>query len=96
VREDLAEQRIAYDTALASLEIAALLLEEGRSGEVRFLARQLLWIFQAQGVHREALAALRLFCEAAEKEVATLEMVRRMLDYLRRAQNDPSLRFEND
>ena len=96
VREDFGTRRIAYDAALASLELAALFLEEGRSREVRSLARQILWIFQAQGVHREALAALRLFCEAAERETATLEMVRRMVDYLRRAQNDPTLRFENN
>lgn len=96
VREDFGARRIAYDAALASLELAALFLEEGRTREVRALARQILWIFQAQGVHREALAALRLFCEAAEREAATLEMVRRMVDYLRRAQNDPSLQFENN
>ena len=94
VREDLATRRIAYDAALVSLELAALFLEVNRTGEVRSLARQILWIFQVQGVHREVLAALRLFCEAAERETATLEMVRRMLNYLRLAQNDPSLRFE--
>lgn len=95
VREDLAEQKIAYDSALASLELAELYLEDGRTREVRSVARQILWIFQTQGVHREALAALRLFCEAAERETATLEMVRKIVDYLRRAQNDPSLRFED-
>jgi transposase-like protein len=76
--------------------LAVLLLEEYRVGEVRTISRQILWIFQAQGVHREALAALRLFCEAVERETVTVEMVRRMLDYLRRAQNDPNLRFESD
>ncbi len=94
VREDFVTRRIAYDSALVSLELAVLFLEVGRTEEVRAVARQILWIFQAQGVHREALAALRLFCEAAERETATLEMVRKMLDYLRRAQKDPGLRFE--
>lgn len=95
VREDFASRRIAYDAALVSLELAVLFLEHGRTGEVRAVARQILWIFQAQGVHREVLAALQLFYESAERETATLEMVRRMLDYLRRAQNDPSLHFED-
>ena len=31
-------------------------------------------IFAAQGIHREALSALRLFCEAARRERATLEL----------------------
>ena len=96
VREDFAVRRIAYDAALVSLELAALFLEEHRVSEVRAISRQILWIFHAQGVHREVLAALRLFCEAAERETVTIEMVRRILDYLRRAQNDPNLRFEND
>lgn len=95
VREDLATRKIAYDAALVSLELATLFLEVGRTGEVRSLARQIFWIFRAQGVHPEALATIQLFCEAAEQETATLEMVRRMLNYLRRAQNDPSLRFED-
>lgn len=94
VREDFKALGIAYDVALISLDIAVFYLEVGRTSEVRSIARRMLWIFQAQGVHREALAALRLFCEAAERETVTLEMVRRMLDYLRRAQNDPNLRFE--
>lgn len=95
VREDFANRRIAYDAALASLELAALFLADGRTVEVRSVARQILWIFQTQGVHREALAALRLFCEAAERKTATLEMVRRIVDYLRRSQNDPGLRFDD-
>jgi len=44
-------------------------------------------------VHREALAALRLFCEAAQQEAATVELVRRVERFLRRAQLDPELRF---
>jgi tetratricopeptide (TPR) repeat protein len=95
VRESFATRRIAYDTALASLEITALLLEEGRTGEVRSLARQMLWVFQAQGVHREALGALRLFCQAAERETVTAEMVRELVAYFYQARYDPSLRFED-
>jgi tetratricopeptide (TPR) repeat protein len=95
VREDFATQKIAYDAALVSMEIAVLLLEDRRIREVRSLARQILWIFRAQDVHREALAALRLFCEAAERETATLEMTRRISEYLLRARNEPGLRLED-
>jgi transcriptional regulator with XRE-family HTH domain len=85
---------IAYDAALVSLELAVLSLEEGQTGEVKKLAGEMAWIFQAQGVHREALAALRLFQEAAEQEAVTVKMARRLTAYLHRAQNDPSLQFE--
>jgi len=95
VREDFVSRGIAYDAALASLELAALLLEWRRTGQVKALARQMAPVFQSQGVHREALAALRLFCRAADQETATVEMARRLVEYLHRARHDPRLRFSN-
>jgi transcriptional regulator with XRE-family HTH domain len=83
----------AYDTALVALELAVLELEAGRAGAVRELAREMVWIFDAQGVHREAVAALRLFCRAAETERATPALARRLVAYLERARHDPRLRF---
>ena len=49
VRDGFADRKIAYDTALASLELAVLYLEEGRTSEVKDLAGKMVWIFQAQG-----------------------------------------------
>lgn len=93
VQGEFASREIAYDAALVSLELAVLYLEDGQTSEVRTLSRQMLWIFRAQGVHREALAALRLFCEAAEREQATVDLARRVADYLEKARNNPHLRF---
>ena len=44
-------------------------------------------------MHREALAALQLFQEAAERDEATAELARRVLGYLFRARYDQGLRF---
>lgn len=57
---------------------------------------EMLWIFKAQGVHREALAALRVFCDAAKHQAATLELARKVERYLCRAQLDPELKFEEE
>jgi tetratricopeptide (TPR) repeat protein len=94
VRMELIFRGIAYDVALVSLELAALYMEEGRFEEVKVLTHQMAPIFRAQGVHREALAALRLFTEAAERDTATAQMARRLVSYLERARHDPQLRFE--
>jgi tetratricopeptide (TPR) repeat protein len=94
VTREFARLQIPFDAALAGLELAALYLEEGRTAEVRALAEELLAIFKAQAVHREALAALALFCKAAAKETATVELARRLVEFLYRAQHDPELRFE--
>jgi transcriptional regulator with XRE-family HTH domain len=95
VRREFKARELAYDYALASVDLALLYLEEGRMAEVRTLAAEMLWIFRAQGVHREALAALRLFCDAAQRETVTAELTRRIVLYLYRAQHDPELRFES-
>jgi transcriptional regulator with XRE-family HTH domain len=43
----------------------------------------------------EALAALRMFCEAAGRESATVELTRSVLLFLHRSQHDPELKFES-
>lgn len=79
VRRELIDRAVPYDAALASLELASLYLEEGRTREVKALAREMAPIFQAQGIAREALAALSAFSEAAQREAATLDLVKRVM-----------------
>jgi tetratricopeptide (TPR) repeat protein len=87
-------EELAYECALVSLDLALVHLKAGRTAEVRELAAGMLWIFRTQGVHREALAALKLFCDAARQEAATVDLARRVSQYLERAQHDPDLPFE--
>ncbi len=85
--------RIGIDAALVSLELAILYLEEGRTSRVVALAEDMLVVFDAQRIHREALAALRLFCDAVTRGLATVDLARRVRDYLQRARRNPRLRF---
>jgi tetratricopeptide (TPR) repeat protein len=82
IRRDFTARGIPYDAALASLDLAVLCLEAGRTAEVRDLACALTWIFKSQGVAREALAALNLFRDAAQRETATVELVQRVISDL--------------
>jgi len=83
-----------YDTALVSLELAVLYAEQGRTAELRQLAEEMVPIFASRQIHREALAALAFFRQAAAAEHANLEMITRVSSYLRRAQDDPAQHFE--
>jgi tetratricopeptide (TPR) repeat protein len=94
VREAFAERGLGCDMALVTLELAVLYLEEGHAIKVRELARQMFTILKSQGIHRETLAAVKLFHEAAERRDATVELARRLIDYLRRAQLEPELKFQ--
>jgi tetratricopeptide (TPR) repeat protein len=96
VRRELTDQAVAYDAALVSLELAVLYLADARLGEVQALALEMAPIFQGQGIHREALAALRLFCLAAERGEISDAFIRRLAKYLERARYDHSLSFESE
>jgi len=80
VRRDFLDHDLLYDAALASLDLAILWLQAGQTNEVRELAVEMEAIFKAKKIHREALAALSLFCEAAKRESATVELARRVVD----------------
>jgi tetratricopeptide (TPR) repeat protein len=85
---------LVLEYALVSLDLGLLLLEQNRTSEVRILGKQMASIFTTQGVRREALAALLIFCDAAKREAATVELTRRVIRFLYRSQHDPDLKFE--
>ncbi len=89
VRGEFASRRIWYDVALVSLELATLYLREGRRADVKTLARHLVPIFQIDGVHREAVAALLGFRQAADKDAVTLDLIERVRGFLVAIQRDP-------
>jgi len=90
VRQDFTARGLPYDAALVSLDLAALWLEAGRSREVWEIARAMTWIFQVQGVSREALVALALFRDAAQRETATVDLVRQVIAEVKRAKKPPA------
>ncbi len=80
-----ADLGMAYDAALATLDLAVLWLEAGNTAKVRELAVEMEAIFRAKKIHREALAALSLFWEAAKREAATVELVRQVIAEIEKA-----------
>lgn len=87
-------QDLPYDVALVSLELAALYAGQGRTAEVKRIAAEMLPLFSARGIHREALAALAFWRSAAEAERAGLGLTSELLAFCKRARFDPELRFE--
>jgi len=96
MRDGFLQQGIGYDAAIVSMDLALLYLRQGRTAELKTLAKEMLPIFRAQDVHREAVAALVLFQEAAREEQVTAAFVRELAAYLDRARNDPSHRFRGE
>jgi tetratricopeptide (TPR) repeat protein len=84
VQRDFLEHGVLYSMALVSLDLALLLSRQGRNEELKRLAAELMAIFSAQEVHREATAALVLFQRACEEERVTAELIGRLAMLLRR------------
>lgn len=95
LRQSCAERESSYDYALATLELACLLLEEGRAEEVVLLAHEMVPVFASHRIHGHALAALALFQTSAASRRATTELTQRVLRYLQRARNNPHLKFSS-
>ena len=93
VREGFEKKSLPFDYALASLDAILLYREENRFPEIKTLAAGILAFFQAQNVHREAIAAILLLQEAAEQEKVTAGLVQRLKDYLAQAKRKPGVRF---
>ncbi|HEY4591914.1 MAG TPA: hypothetical protein VIJ61_05870, partial [Thermoanaerobaculia bacterium] len=64
--------------------------------ETKRLAAELIPVFQAREIHREALAALIVFQQAAELEQLTAGLIEEIAAYLRQARGNPGLRFRGE
>lgn len=93
-RDGFIQEGIPFDTALVSLELAVLYAEQGRMADLKRLTEEMVPIFSSLHIHREALAALAYLKQAVESERVSLALVNGVAAYLRRAQHDPALRFE--
>jgi tetratricopeptide (TPR) repeat protein len=93
-RDGFLAEDAAYDTALVSLDLAALYATQGRMAELKKVAEQMVPIFSSRQIHREALAALSYWRQAVEGERACATLVAGVAAFLKRARLDPELRFQ--
>lgn len=93
----LAEKAV-FDTALVSLDLAALYTSQRRTAELKKIAEETIAVFSWSQLHREArreaLVALSYLCQAAAAERASLEeVVARVAAFLKRLRHNPDLPF---
>jgi tetratricopeptide (TPR) repeat protein len=93
-RERFLAEEIPFDAAVVSLELAVIYAEQKRTAELKQLAAEMLPIFTALKIHREALAALMFLKQAVDSEQLTVQAAVGVAQFLRRAEIDPGLKFE--
>lgn len=84
-RDGFVTTNIPQEAALVSLDLATHFLERGRLGEVRELVGEMLPIFESLDLQRDVLAALAIFRQAAETEVATVKLVKQLSGWIKRS-----------
>jgi len=75
VQEGFQQAELTYDAAMASLDLAAVWLSQGRTTEIRSLIDEMVGIFRARNIRREALGALLMLREAVHKDQATATLL---------------------
>ena len=84
VQQRFFDHHMGYDAALVSLDLALLYAREERTAELKRRAAEIMPVFESRDVHREAMAALLLFQQAAEQERLTVSLLQHLASILRR------------
>lgn len=95
IREEFAEDGLVFDAALVSLYLAGVYIRQGKTTAARHLAEEMLSVFRSCEIHREALAALIVFQQAAEMEELTLGLIEEVSTFLEQSRDNPGLRFRD-
>jgi tetratricopeptide (TPR) repeat protein len=83
VADAFLREEMPYAAAIAALERATLLFRLGRTDEIRQIAAEALSVFRSLGIEREALMAVTLLRQAAEREELTLALLERAVAAVR-------------
>jgi tetratricopeptide (TPR) repeat protein len=94
VRQGMEAAGMGFHAALISLELSLIYKRQGRIAESRKEATEAAEVFRTLGVHRELLVALGVVQRSFEVGLATVPLLESLVEYVRRAEHDPGLRFE--
>ncbi len=89
----LSEHGYPMDAALAGLDLVTVYARRGQSSEVLRVASNLVRLFQMREMNPEALAALKMVHEAAERQAVNLSLLSTIAEKVRASQvrgNPPS------
>jgi len=91
-RNQLANLGADHDAGLVTMDMAELYLATGQSEKAARLARDMFPVFRSLGVEREAVAAYRLFMQAAAAHTLTQAEIRGVRKTLRELSGARSIR----
>lgn len=93
VQQGFREVPRRYDDALVGLDLATVLLDQGKITEAHHVAESAVKVFLALGIKTEAIAAIILIRLAFEMNRATVDLLQNVADYMRHADYGPHKPF---
>jgi tetratricopeptide (TPR) repeat protein len=88
-RESFLQEGLVYDAALVSFDLAALWLREGKRDKVRQLLHEMLETFRARYIAREAIAALIMLRDAADRNELSADVLEMIAGFFQTFKNKP-------
>lgn len=91
MRDAFLDRGLGFDAALVTLDLALVLLRQGREEEVRELAEETVALFEERGARPYVTDAMRFLRDASRQEEPPLtpDLVAKMAEFLQRQRNDP-------
>jgi tetratricopeptide (TPR) repeat protein len=89
VKEGFEREKMVYDAALISFDLAAIWLQEGKRKEVRQLVQEMLETFRARYIAREAIASLLMLRDAADRGSLSLDLLDMVAGFFRSLKDEP-------
>jgi len=90
VRTGFTQAELHYDAALAGLALAEVWLRGGRTRQIQRLVDEMLSVFRARKIRREAIAALLVLREALAREGATVALLRSIASEIAGLKREPA------
>lgn len=92
VIEGFEQEGMGFHAAFVSLELALVWMHQGRYAETQELIPQVYEAFVSLGI-KEAYGAMMVLKEAFEKQIGTVELLKDVVEFLRRWYINPDERF---
>jgi hypothetical protein len=80
--------------ALSALELATVLMRQGKSSEARQFATEALQVFTRLNIPDTQVEALLVLAEALRSELLSAGLLQSVGEFLRRAEHDPKARYQ--
>lgn len=94
VHETYLDKEMSHAAALVAMDLVCTLAPQERWQEIQELAEEAYAVFRAEGLEQRALAAFRLFYEAARKETLSESLAVAVVNFLVRHQHNRELVFQ--